>query len=267
MTNLEYNKTVTFFTPLDPNLVRTGTLEESCFLHALMHACSSTYRRLDKDEKVSYVNKIKSTLNLTNLDSLTLTFHKYIKELYDYIFDETKKQVIKDIIDPDDLPIYKVIFEIMDKDHLLSILPKFTENYSKDVIKAVKTDFEEALDEIEDLPAPKRKKLISKLIYIIELLLDSTDKYTKQYLDNKWDDSKFLTQISNNYDRDLYFIDFDTREVHKTIKSEHKNRKSVIFLVIKDHLEIMGRIRQGTSNVIDREFDPFDPFIEKLKSS
>lgn len=77
-------------------------------------------------------------------------------------------------------------------------------------------------------------------------------------------DTYTIGLISDRFNRDVYFIDANTRMPYQTSDTNNiKNRKSLIVIWIdQNHYEIVGKLLTG--NRIQREFEPDDPLIKKI---
>jgi hypothetical protein len=102
---LSGTKAAIFSCPLDPNLIRTGTLNEgSSFLHAILTSYSSRYRQMGDKEKKEYAKNLRNKLGkkLSKftwmkygdpeiiIDSLITKIKKIILEIYRYVSDPAK---------------------------------------------------------------------------------------------------------------------------------------------------------------------------------
>ncbi len=96
---LDVDENMKFKSDLYPNLIRTGTLGEgSCFIHAILKGINKTYSKMDKKNKLKYVENLRKDIsesinlsfyknNLFNISQLHLStsLSKYLKVLYNFI--------------------------------------------------------------------------------------------------------------------------------------------------------------------------------------
>lgn len=152
MSKSEYQKlkeiksgdTAIFLSPIDQNLVRTGTLKNhSSFFHSLLWTYSGKYRQMNNGDKKDYVVKLLTRLkeNLTEeewimhgekkiiLLSLQSKIKQYLIEIYKYIQNPNKyigvsntiKNIINKFFKQNNIKQYKLIIQIL----TLEVLEKY----------------------------------------------------------------------------------------------------------------------------------------------
>ena len=302
LTPLPYNKTVILYTPLEGSdiIARTGILEENnSFFHCLLHILSKEYIKMDKEEKINLVNKLKKSLasknERENWDDLSIKVINKIyfqdnlisifKEFYSYINSKDGKQtdnvgkIIKNCINTDkDKNVYILIgktikLDILEKD----ILPKLFNNISEKTIKESKINikkelslyFENILNSFKILNKEETifyNNYLSKLLENIVNLSDEKTRieYIKNTTQNNYVDENIVNFISHRFNRDLYFIDSNTRIPYK-ISDDYKlkKRKSIIMLSLDNNrYEVVGSFLHG--NHIKREFNHEDNIIQNF---
>ena len=289
---LPVNKSVTFYTPLK-KIVRTGTIGEgSCLIHSILRATDKQYIKLSIEEKMEYVKNIRKNFGkITKVEWETMsnglvavisyqenfllllnTFYIIVKD-YHRFKNSIKNSYIKNIvdnlltnkssIDPYKYIIDKIPINIFEK----TLLPesyKKAENkpilYTKleivnqTLIYFAKSDYEDDLREMILIISDQAEKL-------------SYDNYISKVSDKtSFMDTTNIEILSNKFDRDIYFIDGNTRIPYRGIGEENiRNRKSIVVIwVNKIHYEIAGVLLDD--NKIQRDFEPTHPLIVIIKT-
>ena len=299
---LEYNKTVILYTPLEGSdiITRTGILEKTdSFFHCLLHILSKEYIKMENKEKIKLVNKLKKSLasknEKENWENLSLKVINKIyfqdnlisnfKEFYNYINNKDIKltdninKIIKNCINNDkDKNVYLLItqsikLDILEKEILQKIFNNICEkniNESKQIIKKdLISYFKTILNSFKILNEKETvfyNNYLSKLLdNIINLSEETTKlKYIKNTTKNNYIDENIVNFISDRFNRDIYFIDSDTRIPYKISEDyKIKKRKSIILLSLHNNIyEIVGSFLHG--NHIKREFNHEDNIIQNF---
>lgn len=299
---LPVNKTVVFKTPLENEeevLCRTGTVAEgSCFFHSLLQAISKEYQTMDIDNKMKFVsklrNKIASKFNEENWENINdgilskITFQeKVIKNFNDvYLyFSKNKikhkrtKEILKTILDKYDYDNNNIITELVNLEMLESnILPKsYDESENLKIEETIELVIKNSVDyllkrpEFKNLEEEKTDFLIKVLIdMFISILRSSKDDAFNEYVEkmrnpNEDVDTYTLSEISDKFNRDIYFINGNTKLPYNNFSttSTLKKRKSIIIIWVGgNHYEIIGRLLPD--NIVQREFKPTDVLIDKM---
>jgi hypothetical protein len=289
---LPVNKSVTFYTPLK-KIVRTGTIGEgSCLVHSVLRAIDKKYIKLSIIERMEYVKNIRRNFGkITKADwesmsnglvsvisyqenflLLLKTFYIIVKD-YDRFKNNIKNTYIKNIVDKlldnkSSIDTYKYIIDNISIDTFeKTLLPdsyKKAENkpilYSKleivnqSLIYFAKSDYEDHLREMILVISEQAEKL-------------AYDKYINDVSDKRsFMDTTNIEILSNKFERDIYFIDGNTRIPYRGLGEDNiKNRKSIVVIwVNKIHYEIAGILLDD--NKIQRDFEPTHPFIVKIKT-
>ena len=302
LTPLPYNKTVILYTPLEGSdiIARTGISEDTdSFFHCLLHILSKEYIKMDKKEKINLVNKLKKSLasknEKENWEDLSLKVINKIyfqdnlisnfKEFYNYINSEDGKltdninKIIKNCISNDkDKNVYILIsktikLDVLEKD----ILPKIFNNICEKKIKESKMNikkelslyFENILNSFKILNKEETIFYNNYLSKLLENIVNLSEEKTKiEYIKNttqeNYIDENIVNFISERFNRDLYFIDSNTRIPYK-ISDEYKlkKRKSIIMLSLDNNrYEIVGSFLHG--NHVKREFNYEDNIIQNF---
>jgi hypothetical protein len=271
---LQVNKTVVFSSPLEKVLVRTGTIDDDSFFHAVLHACLNNYKLINTEGRTKLINELRSYV--VNKLYKSKPYNRFVEEtiimllsdFYNFISDgksNTNKKIIKKVIGKDELNIetYKFITGMISIEELKNnILPLACNNIShyKNMIKKSVIDFKENSNE------DKKNFYTEKLKILIKSVLKESYKYVSKNF--KIDiDSNTITLISDKFDRDIYFIDSKTRMPCKSMcKSTNiKKRKSIILMLNENGTyDIVGKLL--TNNRVKREFGHEDPIINKIYS-
>ena len=289
---LPVNKSVTFYTPLK-KIVRTGTIGEgSCLVHSILRATDKQYIKLSIGEKMEYVKNIRKNFGkITKVEWETMsnglvslisyqenfllllnTFYIIVKD-YSRFNNNIKNIYIKNIVD-------KLLTNKSRIDHYKYII----DNISIDTFE--KKLLPESYKKSENKPIlyTKLEIINQSLIYfdksdyadnLREMLLVISDQSEKLAYDNyinkvsnktSFMDTTNIEILSNKFDRDIYFIDGNTRIPYRGLGEENiKNRKSIIVIwVNKIHYEIAGILLDD--NKIQRDFEPTHPLIVKIKT-
>lgn len=295
---LPVDKTVVFFTPLegDDTIVRTGTIGEgSCAYHSILHACNKEYASLSISDRMNYVKKFRDglskSISLDDWRSLGLVskipYQEVVSNVIDGFYDFVSTNVIKNRILVSVLrkmaiknaDVYKIVADIMPKDRLEKhIIPQV---YEKTHDKSISDTNSQVIDEIRkhsdnrigsSCSKEKREQMVRVMCSLFEYIFSESETVAYEtYVRDMANvhenvDTFSFDVISNEVDRDIYFIDGSTRMPYNncSTKENLKGRKSVVLLwVDKTHYEVIGRLMKGRR--VQREFNADDPFIIKLK--
>ena len=291
---LAVNKSVTFYTPLK-KIVRTGTIGEgSCLVHSILRAIDKQYIKLSISEKMEYVKNIRKTLgkiskvdweNMSNglvavisyqenFLLLLNTFYVIVKN-YDKFKNKIKNTYINNIIDklltnkllpPYTYIINNIHIDIFEK----KILPESYKKAENKPILHIKLEIvNQTLIYLNETGVKDYEDDIRQMLLVISDQAEnlSYDNYINKISDkSSFMDTTNIELLSNKFDRDIYFIDGNTRIPYRGLGEENiKNRKSIIIIwVNKVHYEIAGILLDH--NKIQRDFEPTHPFIVKIKT-
>lgn len=280
------NKNVVINIPFldsDATFIRSGTIANgSCFFSAVLQAYSHQFTRLQVAEQKEYIDKLRkklaAELSLESWMSLSCgvissiliqkelnsNICKYFEDTYDF----------KDVSEVD-LQYLQVLKDVITQQQFESLL--LPEIYSEgDPLKyktrsrGVCTKYLLESKDIEHLDTPRKTKLTQILVELLENLIDaSIDNSYETYKDELTDsgasvDVYLITYLMNVFDRDIYFINSKNREPYVFGDNPYKDRKSIILLWFEaGHYEVIGRLLEG--NRIQREFEPDDPLIAKIR--
>lgn len=268
---LSPNETYTFFSPFYENLIRTGVLGDgSCFFHALFYSISKEYRKMSLSEKNKYIRNFRDSLSKTitiddwlkmgegsvALIAYQIRINKTFEKIYNYLFfdGDIDRDYIKII--NNNLKIKNILGKKDKKYYLDVFLPDFFKKHpyvieSKNTIGGAKKQDEEFI--------------IKNFMY--DICIFSKELEYSLFIDyvnsNNWVDQRLIGYVCNKVDRDIYFIDGDTRAPYMLGgESDYKRRKSVVLCFTNNsHFESIGIIR---NNKVSREFSKNDKLIEKL---
>jgi len=299
---LDVNKTVVFYSPLegDDVLARTGSISDSSSLfHAILYAYSREYVAMSKNERLAYVSKLRASLlgNVTieswrELSDGLLAKKPFIdsildiiKNLYDYICNNkssakgkhTRRIISKLLVGPETIELYTLVSELLPievlKKDLLSRAYKV--NTSKNIkttcvnIVTIIAEYLDTLPELSAVDSTKMKYICNSVSNLFEHVFEEAEKMAyENYIKGMSTmeinlTSDILETISKRIDRNIYFIDSNTRmpcntKITSGIIAE---RKSIILLQMNSHkYETIGRLLPD--NRVQREFSADDPIIE-----
>jgi len=301
---LEVNKTVVFNSPLEGNevLVRTGTIGDgSCFFHSLLHAYSRDYVEMDILGKKNFVHRLRASMAgkvdkenwqeigggfiskvpfQENVNSILVNFYRFVND-EDRVRGKSSKKVIKELIgeDQEKLELYELLTELvpLEDGFEKNILPKAYKRSEDGLIDSCKLEivnhslkYLERLDSLRDVEREKVQYLKATLSNFVNVVTNEAEESAfNEYVSglkniSKEVDSYTIGLISDRFNRDVYFIDGNTRMPYRTGDTANlKNRKSLIVIWIdQSHYEIVGRLLPG--NRIQREFNSDDPLIKKI---
>lgn len=302
MNVLDVDKSETFVTPLGDDITRTGTMQDgSCFFHSVLRACNPRYVFKSKRERQDYVKNIrkgiamkmgkdrwhslsKGTIALTSVQE---TLRASIKQLYIIATEGKptnkmgKKILKKSLKDPKKTAVYNIILSsILDQNELLTgvieranDLSSTVHEFRKNLVRKCDSVLTTLLTKkVPGLDSSRRSKFVNAFCELMEKLVDicettSYRKYINSITDTKESiDTTTINILSDEFDRDIYFIDAKTRLPYQDMNSHNiKNRRSIVILWVGDcHYEIVGRLEAENKNRIQRDFDNDDPFIQKI---
>lgn len=301
---LPVNKTVVFNSPFegDDVLVRTGTISEgSSFFHSILHAYSKDYISMNKKERVLFVRKLKASITGKNdkesweevgggiiskvpfqemISNILSNFKIFLDEKEERIRGRATRKTVKTLIKTEkDFELYKVLNSLIPVKEIQDTI--LQNSYKKSNTLKIKntithilkegTNYFNNLEEIKMIKSDKKEYLLNKFsIFLKTVCLEAEKEAYKNYIDglekNKDDIDSYSTEfISDRFERDIYFIDGNTRLPYIQNESTDflKDRKSIIVIHIgQNHYEVVGRLLPG--NKIKREFDSRDPIINKI---
>ena len=222
------------------------------------------------DKVYDYLNNPGQELNKHLREILTDTFFKNCKEHYELItqilpYEDTEN---KDAITIDNVlgfstnECYKKQRELGIDFDLLKCMNIFK--------KMLKNSFIDNLEKIvgQSLDEKKKKYIINKFVDLSELIIDkSVDSSFNEYkanLSNKrcWVDHSMISYLSDYFDKDIYFIDGNTRKPYLLGPCNYKKRESIIILWIGgSHYESVALVANKNAS---RVFPPDNPLIKQL---
>jgi len=301
---LEVNKTVVFYSPLEKSnaLVRTGTIGDgSCFFHSMLHAYSRDYAGMNNEDRVKFVHSLRASMAgrvdkeswqdigggliakipfQEKVNNILLNFYRFVNN-DDSVRGRSIRKVVKTLIgeDIEKLELYELLVELIPLEcgFEQNILPKAYKKSEEGKIDLCKTEIVnhslKYLENVYSLRGVEQEKVeylkdtLSNFVNVI--VNEAEDISFKEYVSGLKNiseevDSYTIGLISDRFNRDVYFIDGNTRMPYRTGDTANlKNRKSLIVIWIDQcHYEIVGRLLPG--NRIQREFNYGDPLIKKI---
>jgi hypothetical protein len=299
---LPVNKTVVFKTPVENDedvLCRTGTIAEgSCFYHSVLQAMSKEYQSMNVRDKMKFVSKLRKKISSKISESdwedisdgiiAKVSFQenvlKYFTDVYlylvrDKIKHKNSKKILEIILKKQTRDDLLFITELVPLEELeQNILPlSYTESENENIYQSKEMIIKNSVNYLLNRPEfkyvddNKSDHLIRILIDMFTVILDickqvSYEEYIDSLKDTSTDvDSFTLSVLSDKFNRDIYFIDGNTRIPYNNASTTAnlKGRKSIIVLWIgNNHYEIVGRLLPN--NVVQREFKHDDKLIQKI---
>jgi hypothetical protein len=302
LTIVPVNKTVVFYSPIegDDTMVRTGTTGDgSCMFHSVLHAHSKEYTGMDKHDRSKMVRQLRASM-AGNVDEESwqelgggliakipfqeillrqlTAFYRFVNTGQKPRSRDTQKLI--DILERENIETYKIFTEFIDLDDLeKTILPEaynqsedgIVDNCCTSVIAKCLKHTNKRCSELH-LAGEQKKKVCKLVTNTMNIITDYSRKTSfKKYVAGlkavgEDVDSFTIGLISDRFDRDIYFLDGDTRLPYRDASHENlQGRKSIIIIWIGGiHYEIVGRLLHG--NRIQREFEPGDHLIQKLRT-
>ena len=285
-------------------LVRTGTIAEgSCLFHSLLYAYSKDYVSMNTNGRMKFVKRLRASIarkidknhweSLSNGLIAKIPFQENVNKILSDFYitisrggsGKTKsvRKLIRSLIKDEnaDTNTYKIIMEMVpiengfEKNILPSAYEKCNESSLDECKKTlVKYSVRYYKKEFEKLEGKIEEKLIeyylNKFESMIQEVVEEAEKsaYT-EYIESIHDssmevDTYTIGLISNQFDRDIYFIDARTRMPYRDTSCNNiQKRKSIIIMWTGGcHYEIVGRLLPG--NRIQREFDFKDSLIKRI---
>lgn len=277
--------------------------ENRSFFHAILQAYTKEYVHKNSEGKEKLVDILISSVrskifNFAWLDSsITVVVHEPVKdnmsvflsEFYDYIQESKKpedkhtKSIITEVArDSKKKTEYGLLCDIFPLTSLLSTLEKAWESVREIPVEKVSRDlsqyFSDALSSIlEPLSGIDEKHqnffhnhLSNLLISVLNQAIQVVHKkFLKSLATTAVRVDQFLVEIiSDKINRDLYFIDAETKSA-STIYENHKfwkKRKGIILLYFKNNtFEVVGKLLK--ENKIQRQFEHSDPILTSIRGS
>jgi hypothetical protein len=281
LSSLELKKTAVVYSPVEGNdvLVRTGVLRDRfSFLHAIHHAINEKYVDSDTVQREKIVKKFYTKMNEKNIMNDKNT-NKKLNDSFKALFNDVHYVFRKkrDTKNRDTLKIIEAVEKNLETyDILFSLINFSTFEKILDSDSSLKIKKESCIEIVaEELKKIKRSVDKERRIYclkcfsrLLNIMYDEVyEKVKKDCKKRKQKveyevNEKFIQDVSEYIDRDIYIIDCDTR-LPKNYLAE--SRKSIILLNLDDdHYEVMGRLLPGNS--IQRNFDFGDPLIRRIYS-
>lgn len=221
------DKSHTFYSPIDTNLIRTGVIADgSCFFHALLYAINNTYRNMNYKQRTSFVQQIRQQL----ADNFTINIWKQIGN----------GEMFK-------LTILITLQKYIQNDHIMSTLTNNWNNTSlKQCFKILST--------FTNLDA---KDIIKKALQ--EALTN-----IKHHIKHNWVDEFSMEYISNSFKYNFFFINADTRKIYQRYQQNNYTHSIIFCWINQSHYELVGQINKHP--VVTRIFNDQHNIIRHLKS-
>jgi len=292
MEQLSVNKNTIFSSSVtDETLVRTGTISDgSCAYHSILHAFSKDYMKMNVEHRQKFVKKIRSNISKqvtkekwlaidNGLLSNLLFQQKFIFVLnkFKHVLNTNHSDRFMELDIKEDKKVYEILFEILpfNEEFEQNIIPQSIvensiketcENIIKIAVEKLKND--ENVNQVTDT---KKQYLVDKLKFILNYILKNTEKIAfEEYVSiiknpKSFTDVYSINLISDWFNRNVLFINGDTRLPYKHASNYDPKRKTVILLWLNEsHYEVVGKLLER--NRVQREFSEEDDIIQKIKS-
>jgi hypothetical protein len=287
---LSENKTNVLYLPIEGKdvLVRTASIKNihnnTTFYQSLLCAYSKDYNNMTTNKRIEYIEKLrhsifskidKNTWSMSHIENSLNSFKKNVNELLSdfYKFFNTNKKHrnldVKNIIKNDnDIETYKLIFEMISLEKgfnnniLVSVYQDNIKQSKKNIIQSSIKYYEKIFLDFKDVGKTKIAFYINKFEIFVKQIIDTAENIVyKDYIEDITNiDSYILELISNKFDRDIYFINSNTRMPYTPTTYNLRKRKSIILLNNDSHYEVIGKLLSG--NRINREFEHTDSLIK-----
>ena len=279
------------------NLVRTGVIGDgNCMFHAILSSYSNKYIKLSDDEKINYVQRMRSMLpdvitkdiwlkigyGETSRLEYSLILSSVLQMIYGYVLNNSNELLenpgfnqLAEYIDKNKsiceficnrLPLQELNSEIMDKYKIDKDVYFDSTNFVKLVKKYFKNKFGKNLNENDE---QRFNIILDKVIdffdKITKVCIESAYQHCRQQLgdNNIWIGTEYLSFISEIFSVNIYFIDANTLLPYVFgCEQFFQYKKSIILLWIDDsHFEIVGMIEDNT---VRRTFNSEEPIIKMI---
>lgn len=220
--------------------IKTGVIGDgSCFLHAILHAVSSTYRDYDIPQRVAYVANVRERLDIT-LDQIKKLGGG---ELYRLVFTECLCQIIKE---------YGDIPQTMWDNHLI---PYISNHW--------KTTCSEDLTELLSEKFTILVSLRNVWKYTDQLVHQTFQKRIRE----EWVDEYMIEYFCKIFQRNILILSDKDGEIglYKIYPEKTPFGKYVVVYWIGEcHYEIIGKVENGTC--VQRQFTKEDEIVTMFQT-
>lgn len=279
------------------NLVRTGVIADgNCMFHAILSSYSNKYIKLNDDEKVKYVERMRAMLpdiitkdiwlkigyGETSRLEYSIKLNEMLKMIYLYVLQNSNELC-------EDLYSNHIVEYINNNksicEFICTKLPY--EELNKEILETYKIDKDVYFDSINFVKLVKKyfKRKFGKNLnendeqrfnVLLEKISDFFEKITKVCIEaayqnckrqlgdnNVWLGTEYLSFISEIFSVNIYFIDAKTSLPYIFGDEQlFQYKKSIILLWVDDsHFEIVGIIEDNT---IRRTFNSEEPLIKMI---
>lgn len=287
------NKSYTFQSPLEDNLIRTGTIGEgSCFFHAVIHGYSSNYRSWSITKRKSYVIRLRNIIankltkekwkELSNgyvaLISTQENIRKTLKGFYDYFtkknyLPKLRDKILLNVLEPlmkESLKNYIIMVDNVDYKeidiNILSINAQNIDEYISTINKNATGFFNSITDRLD-----VDNNFISTILTLFDIISKEAEDYSymkyKESLGEvcSWIDQTQIGLLSDTFKKNIFIIDGSTRMPYEIGGCDYfrQDRKNVIIIWVgRGHYEVLGRLLED--GTVQREFEWEDQLIQKI---
>ena len=304
---LPVDKTFVFYSPIegDDVLVRTGTIRDgSCCYHAVLHAYSRDYVRMDKKERARFVRKLRASLaskmdrsrwekisgGLVAKISYQENVSRLLTDFYDRVTEEddselrtassSSRRIFKKLLrSDDDVSAYRLVAEMVPlRDLQRDVFPAVYDQYAEEpissgsvaLLEAAEAHYRTVFKSLDVSDTDRIEYCVKKLGRLVEMVTDAAEKAAfEEYVDGLKDtvatvDRYTIDLISDRFNRDVYFLDSRTRLPYKEDGSVNFKKRKSIVLMWMGGAHYEVVGRLLSKKVVQREFEHNDPLIERL---
>lgn len=220
----------------DSKYIKTGVIGDgSCFIHAVLHAVSSTYREYDISKRIAHVYNIRQQLSI----SLEQIKKLGQGELYRILFLEHLHDIVKEYSD--------ISLTVWEKHFIPYISNHWKTTSHSDITSLLHHQF----------------TILTDLQRIWKYTDQLVEKTFQQRLRNEWIDEYMIEYFCKLFQRNIIMLhDRDKQlSLYKLYPETFKYPKYVVLIWLDEcHYEVLGKvIHQGTS--IQRQFTKEDDII------
>jgi len=282
--------------------------EGSCLFHSVLLAHSSEYQALSHDRRREFVQKLRSSMSrgvskgdwerLGDGMVSRVPFQEKMREMMGEIYTtvpfggdglsslgHSARKVLSEIlVDSRARKICRLISDLVpyEEGFEQTIFPNTAKGCENDtgvgrwgkIMKQETFKYMATRPELQGVPDDKLVSLKNGVFVLVNTMVKEAEhsvykKYKSTLKDTAEDvDQQLIQLVSERFDRDIYFVDGNTRMPYKndfSCTDNIKGRRAIIILWVDSvHFEVIGRLLPG--NRVQRDFGPDDPLIKKLRT-
>ena len=302
---INVDKTIEYKISIDETkLVRTGSDKQYSFFHAILRGYYPQYDKMNRidREKISLrlINLLKKIITKENWEnygdgilskiSFCSEFEKIARFTFDYfgkisknyslidlnvhIKGKKNRKIFKELtINVETFDVFKLLIDILNESNIFEAINscKIKSKNIKEFKKSLKDCLQIKIHKkiSKSINVQKLTFLYIKLEKFLEILfLESENSSFQNYINSFGTDIEpnMIDLISNEIDRDIYFISSVDGLPFNNNPSLPKNRKSLILLTFpENYYEILGK-KLTDDKPFQRQFNFDNPLIKKIRA-